>query len=126
MIQKKLTSILTLISSVFVLNPAANAMDGNSKLSYGRKTDLNHLDLSNPVEKSLYLAVKNGAIDISMQPQPRITEEIHQILKQMNMHSELYETPLLIFKDEGILVTDPAKLESVLSRPNQTMTSVVE
>ncbi len=126
MIRKNITSILALISGFFVLSPTAKAMQTSSLSDFKNGMDFTQLDLSNPAERSLYLAVKKGAADISMKTPPKISEEIYQILNQINMQPDFFENPILIFQEDGILVTDPAKLEKVLSRPNQTMTSVVE
>jgi hypothetical protein len=68
-------------------------------------------------------AILNGAVLVSAETMPVLTPEIHELLKQISKADLPFEGPLLIFQDDQIIVTDPAKLDEVIAEASQTMTA---
>ncbi|MGZ3768640.1 MAG: hypothetical protein ACXVCR_01335 [Bdellovibrio sp.] len=75
---------------------------------------------------SLSSALSTGAVAIRPgNPPPVITEEVHEILIQINRTKEKHIKPILIFEGNKIIINDRQKLENALAHPGQTMTSVI-
>jgi hypothetical protein len=123
MTSKILVSIIAFVSGAF-----AHAQTTASANTINDIQEDNSQRLVNSIPpgrtKALSMAVYSGAVEIVPGATVQITEEIHQILIQANRFQKKYEHPVLVFKDSQILINDPKKLELVLARPGQTMTSI--
>lgn len=69
-------------------------------------------------------AIKNGGIAIKAEESVSISPDVMEIVKQIANAQEKYKQPVLIFSKDGILVNDNSKLEDLLAKPGQTMTSL--
>lgn len=69
-------------------------------------------------------AIDNGGIAINTEESVTISPDLMEIVKQIANTPEKFKNPVLIFSKEGISINDNNKLEDLLAKPGQTMTSL--
>ena len=75
-------------------------------------------------DEQLVTSINNGSIEVRTHKMLQITPEIAEMIRQINNADMKFDKPILIFSDDEIILNDSKKLNEVLAKTHDTITSM--